>query len=62
MFLLTVTLLAAGFVDTIATSRALSPGRTVQAVLQGGLWLIVAGTAITVARRALRLARALKNP
>ena len=61
MFVLTVSLLAAGLVE--ATVRPADPDalRMAQAVLRGGLWVIVTGTAVTVARRALRLTEALKR-
>jgi phosphatidylglycerophosphate synthase len=58
MFLLTVTLLAASLVE--ATVKSIEPLREAQAVLCAGLAMIVVGAAITLARRTVRLAEALK--
>ena len=58
MFVLTVTLVAAGCIE--ATVKSLEPWREAQAVLRVGLVVIVVGAAATIVRRTVRLAEALK--
>ena len=58
MFVLTVTLLAASLAE--ATVKSIEPLRDAQTVLCAGLVVIVGGAAITLARRTVRLAEALK--
>ena len=58
MFVLTVTLLAASLAE--ATVKSIEPLRDAQTVLCAGLVVIVVGAAITLARRTVRLAEALK--
>jgi phosphatidylglycerophosphate synthase len=61
MFVLTVTLLAAGGVEVANHAACEGPLVYAQRVLVAGLSVIAAGTAITVARRTVRLMEALKN-
>ncbi|MBC8010183.1 MAG: CDP-alcohol phosphatidyltransferase family protein [Burkholderiales bacterium] len=55
MFVLTVALLAAGAVELVGGEVDAS------GVVRGGLWIIVVGTAVTLARRTERLMEALRR-
>lgn len=61
MFVLTVTLLGAGVAAGVNRAACEGPLYFSQEVLRAGLWVIVVGTAVTLARRTVRLTGALKN-